>query len=86
MEDPIERAARALAHATGEPAEWRTHISMVRIVIEALDEPSSTMVDAGNQAMRGAWLARGLLAPAVAGDAAVEAAWEAMLDRLLGHA
>ena len=86
MSDPIERAARALAKTSGEPATWETYIPTVRIVLEALNEPSSSMIDAGNQAMRGAWIARGLLAPPVAGDAAVAAAWEAMLDRLLGHA
>ena len=86
MDDPIERAARALATASGEPRAWPTYVPMVRIVLEALDEPSSSMIDAGNQAMRGAWIARGLLAPPAAGDAAVAAAWEAMLDRLLGHA
>jgi hypothetical protein len=86
MDDPIERAAKALAKASGELAGWRTYLPTVRIVLEALNEPNSTMIDAGNQAMRGAWIARGLLAPSVAGDAAVSAAWEAMLDRLLGHA
>ena len=86
MDDPIERAARALAKASGSTATWRTFVPTVRMVIEALDEPTSTMIDAGNQAMRGAWIARGLLAPAIAGDAAVEAAWAAMIDRLLGHA
>ena len=44
------------------------------------------MIDAGNQAMREAWAARGLSVPAVAGDAAVAAVWEAMLDRLLVYA
>lgn len=86
MNDPIERAARALAKASGKPSAWKTYVPMVRVVLEALDEPSSSMIDAGNKAMRGAWFARGLLAPPVAGDAAVAAAWEAMLDRLLGHA
>ena len=87
-DDPIERSARALAKALGNQAEnaWREYVPAVRIVIEALDEPTSAMIDAGNQAMRGAWIARGLLAPAVAGDAAVAAAWEAMIDNLLGHA
>ena len=85
-DDPIERAARALARASGSRAAWLTYVPTVRIVIEALDEPSSTMTDAGNEAMRGAWIARGQLAPAIAGDAAVSAAWEAMIDRLLGHA
>jgi hypothetical protein len=84
--DPIERAARAIARASGNETAWRTHVATVRIVVEALDEPSCTMIDAGNHAMRGAWIARGQLAPAVAGDAAVAAAWEAMIDRLLGHA
>jgi len=85
MDNPIERAARALAKVSGRRAAWQTYVPTVCIVIEALDEPTSTMIDAGNQAMRGAWIARGLLAPEVAGDAAVAAAWEAMLDRLLGH-
>jgi hypothetical protein len=88
LDEPIERAAKALAKTLGErdARKWRRYVPAVRIVIEALDQPSSTMIDAGNQAMRAAWLSRGLLAPAVAGDAAVAAAWEAMIDRLLGHA
>lgn len=86
MNDPIERAAKALAKASGCSAAWQTYVPTVRIVIEALDEPTGTMVDVGNQAMRGAWIARGQLAPPIAGDAAVIAAWEAMIDRLLGHA
>ena len=85
MDDPIELAARALARALGQPATWKIHVPTVRIVVEALADPTSTMIDAGNEAMRAAWAARGLSAPAVAGDAAVAAAWEAMIDRILGH-
>ena len=87
MDDPIEQAARALAKTSGnrDPTNWSAYVPMVRIVLEALATPSSTMIDAGNEAMRAAWAARGLEAPAVAGDAAVAAAWDAMLDRLLGH-
>lgn len=87
MDDPIERAARALARTsgTGEVSRWQTYVPLVRTVLEALESPTAKMIDAGNEAMRGAWAARGLSAPAVAGDAAVAAAWEAMIDRLLGH-
>lgn len=88
LDEPIERAARALSRASGDEggSTWQDYVPTVRIVLEAIEEPSGTMVDAGNEAMRGAWIARGLLAPVVAGDAAVTKAWEAMLDRLLGHA
>lgn len=87
LPEPVERAARALAqcaHQT-DPEAWRSYVAQVRTVVEALDEPTSGMIDAGNAAMRGAWIARGQLAPEIAGDAAVSAAWEAMIDRLLGH-
>ena len=85
-DSPIERAARALAKTRREdPRNWHDHVPTVLTVLEALDAPNATMIDAGNEAMRGAWLARGLQAPADAGDAAVAAAWEAMIDRLLGH-
>lgn len=87
MDDPIERAARALARTggSGDVGKWRDYVPVVRTVLEAMDSPTSTMIDAGNEAMRAAWAARGLSVPAVAGDAAVAAAWEAMIDRLLGH-
>ena len=87
IDDPIRRAAEALAQTDGdaEPDAWKRYLPIVRTVLEALDEPSPTMIDAGNEAMRGAWADRGLIAPPVAGDAAVAAAWQAMLDRLLGH-
>lgn len=85
-DDPLERAAWVLAKAIGHgPTKWREFLPMVRLVFEAMDTPSTAMIDAGNQAMREAWAARGLMAPAVAGDAAVSAAWEAMIDRLLGY-
>lgn len=88
IDEPIRRAAEALAKKDGlaGPRDWKKYVPAVRIVLEALDDPTSSMIDAGNEAMRGAWLDRGLLAPPVAGDAAVTAAWQAMLDRLLGHA
>lgn len=76
LDDPIELAARALAKALGGSATWQNHVPTVRIVVEALAGPTASMIDAGNQAMREAWGARGLSAPAVAGDAAVAAAWE----------
>lgn len=87
-DDPIRRAAEALARAAGfqGPDAWQNYVPVVRTVLEAMDRPTAAMVDAGNQAMRGAWADRGLEAPTVAGDAAVEAAWQAMVDRLLEHA
>ena len=84
----IERAAKALARCAGDKdaENWRRYVPAVRTVLEALDEPTSSMIDAGNVAMRTAWAARGLTAPAVAGDAAVAASWEAMIDNALGYA
>lgn len=88
IDDPIRRAAEALAKiaADAEEEAWKRYVPTVRTVLEALNDPTATMIDAGNEAMRGAWADRGLVAPPVAGDAAVAAAWEAMLDRLLGYA
>ncbi len=87
-DDPIRHAAEALARTANDasPDAWQRYVPAVRTVLEALDMPTSPMIDAGNQAMREAWADRGLLAPEVAGDAAVAAAWQAMLDRLLDHA
>jgi hypothetical protein len=86
--EPIQRAAKTLAKCASDRNEdaWLAYVPAVRTVIEALEDPTASMIDAGNEAMRRAWIARGLLAPSVAGDAAVSAAWEAMIDRLLGHA
>lgn len=87
-DEPIQRAAEALAKQAGyaDPEAWRRYVDTVRTVLEAIDMPTSPMIDAGNVAMRAAWADRGLLAPEWAGDAAVAAAWQAMLDRLLAHA
>jgi hypothetical protein len=87
VDDPIQRAAEALAKIAGDAEQdaWKRYVPTVRTVLEALNDPTATMIDAGNEAMRGAWADRGLGAPPVAGDAAVAASWEAMLDRLLGH-
>lgn len=86
---PIERAARALCKADGNPENtkfegkpmWESYLPAVRLVLVALEGASPAMIDAGNQAMREAWAVRGYAAPPVAGDAAVDAAWGAMLRR-----
>jgi hypothetical protein len=88
IDDPIQLAAQALARSANyaDPSAWERYVPTVKTVLEALAEPTATMIDAGNEAMRDAWAERGLEAPEVAGDAAVSAAWQAMLDRLLGRA
>lgn len=87
INETIERAARALAICAKaqHPDEWRPYVPVVRTVLEALDQPTASMIDAGNVAMRQTWAARGLTAPSVAGDAAVAAAWDAMIDNVLGY-
>jgi hypothetical protein len=87
VSEPVERAAKALAKCAGKGGRdaWHSYLPMVRTVVEALDEPTASMIDAGNVAMRATWASRGLTAPQVAGDAAVGAAWEAMIDNVLGY-
>ncbi|HKY82611.1 MAG TPA: hypothetical protein VJM09_14185 [Sphingobium sp.] len=87
----IERAARALCKAEGNPENttfegkpmWRSYLPQVRLVLAAIQQADSAMIDAGNQGMRDAWAKRGLEAPATAGDAAVDEAWQAMIDVML---
>lgn len=94
-DDGVTRAARAiiddyerqvgtgeLEHLPGGDIKLNAS-AFVRAVLKSIREADAATIDAGNEAMRDAWKLRGLQAPEVAGDAAVDAAWTAMIDALL---
>ena len=73
--DMIEKAARAIALDVGDSPDldWKDWVSEARAVLEAIREPSASMIEAGFHAREyGMTIAEGSIAT-----------WQAMIDEIL---